>query len=94
MDYNEGMKAIQITIDEGLLAVLDRTLKGGRRQRSAFIRQSIANELRRIRRQRMEEADGRGYAELPVDKDEFAVESSQLAWGDEWKPRRRRSGRP
>jgi metal-responsive CopG/Arc/MetJ family transcriptional regulator len=87
------MKAIQITIDERLLAALDRTLKGGRRQRSAFIRQSIANELRRVRRRRLEEADRRGYAELPVGPDEFYLEPSELVWGDEWQPRNRRSRR-
>jgi len=87
------MKAIQITIDERLLAVLDRTLRGGRRQRSAFIRQSIANELKRMRRRRLEEADRRGYTELPIDPDEFSVEPRELAWGDDWEPRKRRARR-
>lgn len=87
------MRAIQITVDERLLGALDRALGGGRRQRSAFIRQSIANELRRMKRRRLEEADRRGYTELPIGPDEFSVEPRELAWGDGWQPRKRRVGR-
>jgi metal-responsive CopG/Arc/MetJ family transcriptional regulator len=89
----DSMKAIQITIDERLLAALDRTLKGSRRRRSAFVRQSIANELRRIGRRRLEEADRRGYLELPIEPDEFYVDPIELVWGDEWQPHNRRSKR-
>jgi metal-responsive CopG/Arc/MetJ family transcriptional regulator len=88
------MKAIQITVDERLLTALDRALKGGRRQRSAFIRQSIANELKRTRQRTLEEADRRGYLEMPVGPDEFDVDPGKLAWGGDWqpgKPRRRRA---
>lgn len=47
--YNVDMKTIQITIDEKLLTRMDRVLKGRPRLRSAFIRESIANQLTFLR---------------------------------------------
>jgi len=87
------MKAIQITVDERLLTALDRALKDGQRQRSAFIRQSIANELKRTRQRTLEEADRRGYLEMPVGPDEFDVDPGKLAWGGDWQPRKPRRRR-
>ncbi len=83
------MKAIQITINDELLLAIDRMLKGKKRRRSAFIRQSLANELKRLKRVRLEAADRRGYRASPVLAGEFDIPSSQRAWGDEWQPRRR-----
>ena len=86
----EHMKTIQITIEEELLAALDRTLKGTTRRRSAFIRQSIAGELKRLKHKRLEEIDRRGYQAGPVEPGEFDVEKARLAWGGEWRTGRNR----
>ncbi len=78
------MKTIQITIGEKLLAQMDRVLKGRPRSRSAFIRESIAAQLKLLKRKRLEERDLEGYLRYPVEPDEFYVDPSQLDWGDEW----------
>ncbi len=78
------MKTIQVTIDEELLAQLDRPLKGRSRLRSAFIRESIAARLKELKRRHLERADREGYRKYPVQPDEFDVDPSCLAWGDEW----------
>ncbi len=81
------MKTIQITIDEKLLAQMDRLLKGRPRSRSAFIRESIAAQLKLVKRKRLEDLHREAYRKYPVGPDEFYVDPSQLAWADEWKPK-------
>jgi metal-responsive CopG/Arc/MetJ family transcriptional regulator len=77
------VKAIQITIDGKLLGELDQALKGRPRLRSAFVRRSIANELRELRRKRLEELHREGYRRWPVREDEFAAPDADRSWGDE-----------
>lgn len=86
------MKTIQITIDEKLLSEVDRALKGRRRSRSAFIRESIVAQLKLQKRKRLEERDREGYLKYPVEPDEFYVDPSQLDWGDEWEWKSNRRG--
>ena len=78
------MKTIQITIGEKLLAEMDRALKGRRRQRSAFIRESIAAELKRQRIRQLEEKEIEAYRKCPVQPDEFEVDPGQLVWPEDW----------
>ena len=82
--YNVDMKTIQITMDEKLLAQLDRTLKGRRRQRSAFIRESIAAQIRRQHIQLLEEREREAYRKHPFLAGEFDVDPNQLAWPEDW----------
>lgn len=77
------MKTIQVTIDESLLGKLDRALKGRPRLRSAFIRQSIAAQLKQMKRKQLEELHREGYRKYPEGKDEFEAPEGDLAWGDE-----------
>jgi metal-responsive CopG/Arc/MetJ family transcriptional regulator len=56
------MKAIQIMIDEELLAELDRDEDVQREGRSAFLRQAAREWLAQRRRRRISEAYRRGYA--------------------------------
>ncbi len=78
------MRKIQITIDEKLLAEMDRALKGRLRQRSAFIRESIAAELKRQRIRQLEEKEIEAYRQYPVQPDEFEVDPDQLVWPEDW----------
>lgn len=79
--YNVDMKTIQITIDEKLLTRMDRVLKGRPRLRSAFIRESIANQLRFLRRGQLEALHREGYRKLPVREGEFDLPGNKRAWG-------------
>ena len=78
------MKTIQITLDEKLLAQLDGALKGHRRQRSAFIRASIAAQIRRQPIHQLEEREREAYRKHPVRPGEFDVDPKQLAWPEDW----------
>ena len=55
------MKAIQVTIDEGLLEALDRDPEVRAKGRSAVLRGAVADYLRRSRRAALAEAYRRGY---------------------------------
>jgi metal-responsive CopG/Arc/MetJ family transcriptional regulator len=59
------MKAIQITLDERLLAKLDSDSEVKRDGRSAVIRRATTEYLRRKRRASIAEAYKRGYGKQP-----------------------------
>lgn len=77
------MKAVQVTLDESLLAALDETEEVARQGRSAVIRRAIAEYLSRRRkieiRERYEAAYGSGEGLEP----EFGGWEDQGAWPDE-----------
>ncbi len=77
------MVTIQVTLEEKLLSRLDKALKGRRRQRSAFIRQSIGAQLDRERIRRLEAQHREGYLRTPVREGEFPDLSVQ-AWPEDW----------
>lgn len=87
------MKTIQITIDEPLLAALDRALQHHTRARSAFVRRSIQRELKRMHREELAAQEVEAYKRYPVLPGEFDVAPELLAWGDDWKPQRKKKGR-
>lgn len=60
------MKAIQITIDEPLLAKLDRDAEVRRDGRSAVFRRAVSEYLKRARRREIAAAYARGYASAPA----------------------------
>ena len=61
------MKAIQITLDERLLARLDADEEAQRDGRSAVIRRAVFEYLRRKRQASVVEADRRAYAKGNAD---------------------------
>lgn len=77
------MKVIQVSIEEELLAALDRRLTEVGGARSAFVRDAVARELRR---QITEEKDRRyreGYEKFPIEPGEFDLEADDENW-PEW----------
>lgn len=76
------MKTIQMTIDEPLLAEVDRTIQILETTRSAFIREALQLALQRQRIVEMERRHAEGYARHPVKPDEFEIPESEHAWGD------------
>jgi metal-responsive CopG/Arc/MetJ family transcriptional regulator len=78
------MKTIQMTIDEDLLAEVDRATRSMDITRSAFIRHALTLALQRRRIIELERRHAEGYARFPVQPGEFDVPESSLAWGDSW----------
>jgi metal-responsive CopG/Arc/MetJ family transcriptional regulator len=67
------MKTIQMTIDEGLLKLVDKMSRARQTTRSAFIRQALKAEIRRQRIREEETRHAEGYARQPVLPGEFDV---------------------
>jgi metal-responsive CopG/Arc/MetJ family transcriptional regulator len=76
------MKTIQMTIDEDLLAQVDKVTRALDITRSAFIRHALTFALQRRRIIELERQHAEGYARFPVQPGEFDVPESEHAWGD------------
>jgi metal-responsive CopG/Arc/MetJ family transcriptional regulator len=75
------MKTIQMTIDESLLADVDRVTEEMKTTRSAFIRDALRVALRQHSIAKLEKEHARGYALHPVTADEFGGWETEQAWG-------------
>ena len=75
------MKTIQITLDEGLLRLVDKLSRVRKTTRSAFIRQALKAEIRRQRVREEEARHTEGYARKPVAPGEFDVWVDEQDWG-------------
>ena len=75
------MKAIQITIDEALLAELDASEEVRREGRSAVLRRAAAEYLSRRRRSEISEGYAHAYGTAPAGLgDEFSGWEHQGQW--------------
>ena len=74
------MKAIQITVDEDLLAELDESDEVKRDGRSAVMRRAVAEYLQRRRRRAISDGYLRAYAESGGLGEEYAGWEKQGEW--------------
>lgn len=74
------MKAIQITIDEGLLARLDADPEVKRLGRSAVFRRAVEAYLSRMRRSTITDAYRRAYGTPPAAGDELDGWDNEGVW--------------
>lgn len=77
------MKAVQVTLDQSLLAELDGTEDVARRGRSAVIRQAIAEYLARRRERQIRERYEVAYGSGEGLGSAFAGWGEQGVWPDE-----------
>jgi metal-responsive CopG/Arc/MetJ family transcriptional regulator len=77
------MKTVQMTLDEKLVAAVDRAAKKLGTTRSAFTRQALRNALEKLRVEALERRHREGYARYPVEPDEFSDWESEHVWGSE-----------
>ena len=75
-----GMKTVQMTLEEELVAEIDRAVRRLKTTRSAFTRQALRDALQRLAVQQQEARHRRGYAEHPVQAGEFDVWTREHAW--------------
>lgn len=83
MLYDYLMKAIQVTMDERLLARLDATEEAQREGRSAVLRRALGEYLARRRRSEIAEAYARGYGDGEGLGEDFAGWTSEGVWPEE-----------
>jgi len=81
--YGDVTKTVQITLDEGLVRAVDRTVKRLKTTRSAFARRALQDALEKVRLSELEEKQREGYRKQPVTRGEFSDWESEQAWGDE-----------
>ncbi len=76
------MRTVQMTLDEDLLASVDKAAKKLKTTRSGFTRKALRDALNRLSISRLEQKHRRGYERRPVQKGEFDVWEKEQAWGD------------
>ncbi len=76
------MKTVQMTLEEDLVAAVDRAAKRLGTTRSAFAREALRAALERVRTRELEQRHREGYARRPVRRREFSVWEREQVWGD------------
>jgi metal-responsive CopG/Arc/MetJ family transcriptional regulator len=74
------MKTVQMTLDEGLIASVDKVVKRLGTTRSGFTRQALKAALREVRMKELEKKHREGYERKPVRRGEFDVWEAEQVW--------------
>jgi metal-responsive CopG/Arc/MetJ family transcriptional regulator len=69
-----------MTLDEDLVAAVDRAARKLGETRSAFTRQALRETLARVRARALEEKHRAGYARQPVQHGEFTRWETEQVW--------------
>ena len=77
------MRTIQMTLDDELVATVDRVVKKLNTTRSAFTRKALKDAIKQVDNKMLEDRHKKGYARHPVEKTEFSLWESEQSWGDE-----------
>jgi metal-responsive CopG/Arc/MetJ family transcriptional regulator len=77
------MKTVQMTLDEELIAAVDKAARRLKTTRSAFTRRALKAALEEIRIRELEARHCEGYRRHPPKKGEFDIWEKEHAWGDE-----------
>jgi metal-responsive CopG/Arc/MetJ family transcriptional regulator len=77
------MKAVQMTLDEDLLAAVDRLARRLKTTRSALARDALREALAAHQVKELEEKHRLGYQRHPVESGEFDIWQDEQRWGDE-----------
>lgn len=74
------MKTVQMTLDEDLIASVDRAARRLKTTRSGFTRQALREALKRIATLQREAQHRRGYTAHPVERGEFSGWATEQVW--------------
>ena len=74
------MKTVQMTLDEDLVARVDRAARRLKTTRSGFTRQALRDALQHIATLQREARHRRGYAAHPVRPGEFSGWATEQVW--------------
>ncbi len=74
------MKVVQMTLDEDLVAEVDRVAKKLGTNRSAFTRQALRDAVERTRVSGLERKHREGYLHRPVKRGEFSTWEAEQIW--------------
>jgi metal-responsive CopG/Arc/MetJ family transcriptional regulator len=76
------MRTIQMTLDDDLVASVDRVVKKLKTTRSAFTRKALKDAIKQVNVNMLEKKHKKGYEHHPVGKTEFSVWESEQEWGE------------
>ncbi len=74
------MKTVQMTLDENLIASVDKVAKRLGTSRSAFTRQALKTALKEVRMNELERKHREGYRRKPVKRGEFEDWEAEQIW--------------
>jgi metal-responsive CopG/Arc/MetJ family transcriptional regulator len=74
------MKTVQMTINEDLLATVDKVARRLGTTRSAFTRKALRTALREVRTNELERRHREGYKRKPVKLGEFSDWEAEQVW--------------
>jgi len=74
------MKTVQMTLDENLIASVDKVAKRLGTTRSAFTRQALKTALLEVRMNELERKHRLGYKRKPVKRGEFEDWEAEQIW--------------
>jgi metal-responsive CopG/Arc/MetJ family transcriptional regulator len=72
-----------MTLDEKLVAAVDKAAKRLKTTRSAFTRDALHAALERLKARELERKHREGYDKYPVASVEFSVWENEQEWGEE-----------
>jgi metal-responsive CopG/Arc/MetJ family transcriptional regulator len=75
------MRTVQLTLDEDLVAEVDKIARKLGTTRSAFTREALRGALARLRDRALERKHREGYLKKPASAEEFGAWESEQAWG-------------
>ncbi len=76
------MKNVQMTLEEDLVAEVDRIVTQLRTTRSAFARRALRAAIEEVKEKELERKHREGYARNPIKPGEFSDWESEQIWGD------------
>lgn len=76
------MKTVQMTLDEDLVAEVDKVAKQLGTTRSALTRKALRSALARLREKEMERKHQMGYKNKPAKHNEFVDWEDEQVWVD------------
>jgi len=74
------MKTVQMTLDEDLIATVDKIAKKLGTNRSAFTRRALHAAIEKIRVSELERKHREGYRRKPVRPEEFGDWEAEQVW--------------
>jgi len=76
------METIQLTVDESLLAEVDRVTRQLSMTRAAFVRVALELALRNLKTIALEQQHAQGYARHPFNPSEIGEWEPEQVWGE------------
>ena len=76
------MKTVQMTLDEDLLATVDKVVKELKTTRSSFTRDALRAAIRKSQIQELERKHREGYRRKPVKPGEFNDWETEQVWAE------------